>query len=525
MDTKEKIATNPDIKLLVTTLNEKLPSHTLLWNYYEGLHKLKWTAQRLRDVFKSFDVIFQENWCDVVVTSLIERVQFLRYSIEDTKANETLNNLVKDLDLVLDTEEVHEEVAVVGESFIVAGLDEEGMVTVHHNDARMMHAFYESDNPKKMRMAGKVWLDDTSDKYRMTLYYPDRIEYYAHKKQDSLPTDGWAPYVSESTLEGALLNDYGQIPVFHFKRGDRVKSELHNIINIQDRINKLLADMMVTSEFAAMPQRYIISQTEYEGKVPYGPESTIEIPAGDGEGQPTQVGVFPAADMENFIKVLDAAISAIAIISRTPKHYFMSQGGELSGEALIAMEAPLNKKADRFIQRMKPGWRNLGKFLLYLNDGGTGQTEERVDAVFDRVETVQPLTEAMVITQNIQSGIPLVTQLRRLGWSEEELEALQKDQEDQAAKVPTQGENGAAQGLQEPAAGAQGTSSGRKAGSPVDNPPAMQSVEQEMATERQMVAIRDTLLQALEAVNIELVDRLTKSGALDRLRKPSEPTT
>lgn len=515
-EVQESANVNPDVALLVKTLNDKRRSHTLLWEYYLGSYKLKWSSQRLREVFKSFDVIFQENWCDVVITSMIERVQFLRYSIEEKQANELLNNIVKDLDLVLDTEEVHEEVAVVGESYIVAGIEEDGELSVYHNDARMMHAFYEPSSPKKMRMAGKVWPDDNGS-LRMTLYYPDRIEYYSHKKSDTLPVDGWERYISDQTLEGALVNEYGQIPVFHFKRGEQIKSELHNIMNIQDMVNKLVSDMMVTSEFAAMPQRYIISQTEYDGKVPYGPESTLEIPAGDGEGQPTSVGVFPAADMENFIKTLESAINAIAVISRTPKHYFMTQGGELSGEALIAMEAPLNKKASRFIQRMVPAWRNLGKFLLTLSEGSL-QEGSRIEVVFDRVETVQPLTEAMVITQNIQSGIPLITQLRKLGWSEEELEALETDQAKQPSQPSSEGEKAPAAGLQEPAA----ASAGQRQGTPVDNPPAQQAVDQEIATERQMVAIRDTLLQALEAVNIELVDRLTKSGALDRLRKPKE---
>jgi adenylate cyclase len=47
--------------------------------------------------------------------------------------------------------------------------------------------------------------------------------------------------------------------------------------------------------------------------------------------------------LANALTAIDKMASTIAIITRTPKHYFYSQGGDPSSEALIAMEAPLNQ--------------------------------------------------------------------------------------------------------------------------------------------------------------------------------------
>lgn len=499
---------NPDIKRLVEALRAKAEHHNTMWDYYTGNQKLKWTADRLHKVFKDFNVVFKQNWCEVVVTSLTERVQFIRYSSEEKEKNTALNEIVKDLDLLLETEDVHEEVSVVGESFIIAGHDDDGNLEVYHNDARTVHAFYDPNHPKKMTFAGKMWKDPVGKRAHVVLYYDDHLEFWENKAEGEgnvYPTTGWVP-----SEEGDADNTYGQIPVFHFRRGARSQSDLHNILVIQDAVNKIISDMMVTAEFAAMPQRYIISGAEQDGKIPYGPNSTLEIPAGDGDSQPTSVGTFPAADMDNFLGVIDNFVSSIAIISRTPKHYFLQQSGDPSGEALIAMESPLNRKASRFVQRMTPTWRSLGEFLYALDHEDVSNMPEsedgkknRLDVVFDDVETVQPLTDSIILQNNVNAGIPLITQLRRKGWTEEELTALQEDQAKSTTPATDQGQKNAPQA---------------SADDSIDG----QAAAQDVATERQATAIKSALLQALEAVNIDLVDRLTASGALDRMRKPKE---
>ena len=82
-------------------------------------------------------------------------------------------------------------------------------------------------------------------------------------------------------------NPYNLIPVFHFRRERRViTSELANVIEPQNAINKLLSDMMIAAEFGAFPQRYIISQAS-PGKFKNAPKLIWDIPGSDGEGQPT----------------------------------------------------------------------------------------------------------------------------------------------------------------------------------------------------------------------------------------------
>jgi hypothetical protein len=224
-------------------------------------------------------------------------------------------------------------------------------------------------------------------------------------------------------------NPYGVVPVFHLRRERRaIRSELGNATTPQDAINKLLADMMVAAEFGAFRQRYIISQVD-PGRLKNAPNEIWALPAGDGAGQATSVGEFTQADLGVYLSAIDKLATSIAIITRTPKHYLFGQGGVPSGEALIAMEAPLNRKVQGYIERFTAVWREVATFLLRL--AGLDVDPMTITPVWQPVETVQPLTESIIRQNAVAAGVPLVTQLRREGWTTAELEQMAVDKSEE----------------------------------------------------------------------------------------------
>ena len=279
-----------------------------------------------------------------------------------------------------------------------------------------------------MLWAAKRWIDE-DDRYRMVLYYPDRLEYYASTAKATQVSrgDGLSP-----TDPPSAPNPFGLVPVFHFRRERRdIRSEFDSAIPIQDAINKLFADMMVSAEFGAFKQRYIISAGD-PGNLKNAPNMNWWIPSGDGQSQATSVGEFSAADLGIYLGAMDKLSASIAIISRTPKHYFFTQGGDPSGEALQAMEAPLTKKVTRYIARFIPTWQGLGSFLLALD--GHSVSPESIEPVYAEPETVQPKLSAEIRKASVESGVPLVTVLRGEGWTPEQIEQMQQDKADEQAQ-------------------------------------------------------------------------------------------
>lgn len=418
---------NADLKRAYDTLTAKSVIYTTLWSYYDGNAPVPYVTNRLRDVFDKQDARFTENWAAVVVDSELERIRLNEFVTPDEATTKALNDLFAETELKLDADDVHTASLVCGEAFVFVWKDEEYGIEAYYNDPRLCHVFYQEDNPRRASFACKWWVGADEKRY-LNLYYPDRIQYYVSsgKSSDVSSAAAFKPVTDMPDV----VNDFGIIPIFHFRRERRtIKSALTNVIEPQDAINKLFSDMMVAAEFGAFPQRFIISNATLD-KLKNAPGEIWSIPAGDGSDQGTSAGEFTASQLKNYLDAMDKIAADIAKITRTPKHYFGGQGGDPSGEALIAMEAPLNKKAQATIDRVVPTWQQVAAFMLKLN--GNGEiTPQDITPQFERPETVQPRTQAEIRDLNNRAGVPLKTTLREEGWTDAQLTMLENDMAEQ----------------------------------------------------------------------------------------------
>ena len=422
-----------DLERAYKALSAKTGIYKTLWQYYDGDHPLVYTNKRLEEIFAGLDAKFIENWCAVVIDSIADRVILSGFTAGDDGTTQKLDSLWDSVELNLEADDAHLCTFVTGEAFLIVWPDEDNQVQAYYNDSRLCHVFYDAENPRKKSFAAKWW-DDVDGYRRLTLYYPDRLEYYkSNKKAENISS---AKAFQPDEEMPTAPNPYGEIPVFHFRTERRtIKSELANAIPLQNGINKLLLDMMVAAEFGALKQKWVISNAEILGKLKNAPNEIWSLPAGDGIGQQTQVGEFAATDLSNYLAAIDKLALAIGIITRTPKHYFFAQGGDPSGESLIAMEAPLNKKAQDRIARLTSTWRKVAQFALLIQ--GVAIPETEITPVFEKPETVQPRTQAEIREIGARTGIPLVTLLRDEGWSEDQIRQMEDDKVQEQAAAQT----------------------------------------------------------------------------------------
>ena len=414
-----------DIKLAYETIISKRHQHDEAFAYYDGNQPLVYANERLRDIFKGQQVRFTENWCALVIDAVKERIQ-----IGDVVTPEGLEDLIHQIweenHLGIVSDDVHEAALITGEAYLIIWPDADtGNVEIYYNDPRLCHAFYDPEHPRRMRMAAKMWVDEDDECYRMILYYPDHLEYY-RTKQKAVNVGTWEAFVPDDTEypDGKAVNPFGRIPVFHFKIRERfLRGDLYDVIPIQNGINKLLTDMMVAAEYGAFRQRWIISNADVS-VLKNAPNEIWHIPAGDGMGQQSQVGEFSPTDLNNYLDAVERLAADISRITRVPLHYFYSKGGYPSGEALLAMESPLNFKARDRIERFEPVWRDAIAFAMRI----AGADVESRDVVINwlSIQTMQPETEAKVRLMDIQAGIPLEVSLKRSGWTQAEIEDLRE---------------------------------------------------------------------------------------------------
>ena len=413
-----------DLQRAFDALAGKLPVYNSLFQYAAGTQPLVYSTDRLRSAFGNINARFSQNWLAVVLDSELDRMALTGLDVEDKAANTALDAVYSEQMIGADAHEAHRAALITGESFVIVWPAEDtGEPEIYYNDPRLCHVFYKADKPKVKEFACKWWVD--AGGYHLTLYYPDRLEYYISPKSDT-PT-------SYNAFQPAQVpqapNPYDTIPVFHLRTSPReARSVLSDVLTLQDAVNKLLADMMVAAEYGAFPQRYVIAHSDTTS-LKNGPNMVWEIPANDGQGENTQVGQFAATQLENYFGSIDKLANSIAIISRTPKHFFYNTGAALSGEALMAMEAPLTKKTEQHMALFGGTWREIGAFLLRLMSMGDYKPVDVVP-VWKPPQSIQPYTQAQTRQLSTAAGIPLETVLKRdEGWTDADIQAMDKDRQ------------------------------------------------------------------------------------------------
>lgn len=421
-----------DLERAFNALYAKQQPYTKLINYYEGDQPLTYMASsRLEKIFEGLDGYFSQNWCAVVIDAVKDRINLRKIDVQGA-GEATWQAIWERSQLDLESDEVHEKELIIGEAFIVCQRNDAGEMEAYFNDPRMCVIFYDPQFPRRKTFAAK-WFVDEGERMRITLYYSDRYEYYISKglAKNATKSSAFVP-LEQSGGSNSVAHDLKDVPVFHFRKSKAVRSDLKNVIPIQNATNKLLTDMMVAAEFGAFKQRYVISSAEIQGKLKNSPDEIWDLPAGDGIGQQTQAGQFDATPLSNYLEGIEKQTVAISSITRTPKHYFFQIGSNISGEALIAMEGPINKKAQDRIDRYVPTWKEVAIFLL-VNSGVQVKSSD-VTPRFDRPETIQPYTQAQTRQMNTTAGIPLKTILREEGKSDEEIKTILAEQADQKTR-------------------------------------------------------------------------------------------
>jgi hypothetical protein len=452
-----------DLNLALGAFRAKDQTFTDRYNYYDGFEALKYSTERLRKIFEKMDVFFSENWCSVIVDSVLERIGIQGWVVED---NEDLQKQLRltwaKLGIQLDANDVHEAASICGEGFIIA--ERETDFELFYNDPRMCHLFYEPDDPKKKRVGAKIWKDDDG-RYRVDLYYPDRISNYVTAKADKFPKDSRS-FVFDPAESGP--NKFEEIPIFHFRlHRRRIIGDLtRSIISLQDASNKLISDLMASSEYDTFKERiYITSQSVKNLKRAPGMRTRLR-PSPQGM-QNADVKEFGGSDLKNFITPLERFANSMAIISRTPRHYFFSVGAGISGDALLAMEAPLVAKAMTYRESLGVTWQELGAFVA--KSIGTEVPAEAIQLSWKPAETIQPLARAQEIQSLAAAGFDKYSAARISGIGEDEIKKA-KDEEQKAGDQLAKDSQAALDAARKVALEQAGTNAGAPGATPAATP-------------------------------------------------------
>lgn len=397
-----------DLKIAISTLKAQAYTAKILKRYYDGDQPLVFTQSRLREVFGRAGARFIQNWCAVVVNAVTDRLVFKGWDATGKQVQKELNTLYKKHRVQKISRKVHLDAVISGDGFVMFDLIDSVQIPFY-NSPEQVAVIYSEENPNLVEFGVKVFRSRDNKTVKLNMYYPDTIMKYEGKTN--------AINEKNMVLLDTIPNPFKKVPIVHF-HNDVI--DIPNILTLQDAINKTFSDMMVVSEFGAFPLRWIITNADISD-LKANPQTFLQIPKGASDEEKSQIGEFGSANTVGYLDTMDKLANSIAVISRTPKHYFMNTGANISGEALRAMEAPLVKKITQIQEELADGWIEFVQMLYAIT--------EEVTCVWSPVETEQMETTSKVMQILKSIGIPLVTILKRFGWGEDEIEQMAADKE------------------------------------------------------------------------------------------------
>jgi hypothetical protein len=172
-----------------------------------------------------------------------------------------------------------------------------------------------------------------------------------------------------------------------------------------------------------------MTDAELPNRLKNAPNMVWELPPGSSIGQ------LPAADLDGYLQHLQHLAQSISVLSNTPFHRFLPQGGVPSGESLKVLEAPLVKRVQDRQDVFTPTWKRLLWFLLRL--AGVEDVQVRdVQITWREAATSQPGAEISSRATHINAALSLVQlgvspqqALRELGYTDAQIARFQQERE------------------------------------------------------------------------------------------------
>lgn len=246
-----------------------------------------------------------------------------------------------------------------------------------------------------------------------------------------IPTGGW-------TRVETIDNPLGQTPVVALVNRPRLLSpngetELADIIPLTDAVSKVATDLLVTSEYAAAPRRWITGMdmpsdaaaertaAEVQHKWTDAPASKLWIAASSD----TTFGQFPEATLAGFVAAIDTLTQQASAISGLPPAYFGIHGSEVaSADAIRSSEATLVSKARRRQRAFGGAWEDVMRLAVLVRDGVQRPGMESLETIWADPETRTVAQAADAAVKKLAVGVSREQVLEDLGYSPVQIQRM-----------------------------------------------------------------------------------------------------
>jgi hypothetical protein len=437
-------AEDDTLKALISLHDSQLEGLREFDAYYEGEQPLSYMHPELVQQLEGQVRQVVLNWPQMVADSLAERLDIEGFRRpEEASGDDALWDIWQDNDMDAGSERTHIDALALGRSYVVVGAPDSPDDAPVITDESALDVIATTDpRTRKTAAAVRRWSSDgaeltTHPADRATLYLPDSTIQY---RKDGT---GW----TEDDRDDHGLGAVPVVPIVNRARRKRPfgVSEMKIVLPLSDAACKIATDMMVGSNFHALPRYFAAGVTEADFTDENGnPISVWKAVTGRifaTENEQAKLGTFAASDLSNFHKTLDALAQLVASLCGMPPHYLgFTTDNPASADAIRSSEARLVKRAERKQSMFDVGWEQVMRVAMRVQTGAWDPKLRRLETAWRDPATPTVAQASDAVTKTYQAGIiPLKFARRGLRYRDAEIKQMEEmdAQESVLLKVPT----------------------------------------------------------------------------------------
>jgi hypothetical protein len=362
-----------------------------------------------RRIFAKFLDESRANWCELVVNSVHERLTVAGFRFEGDGADVAWD-IWQASHMDADAKLVQLDGLVTGSGCVLVQPDPDNPtgVTITAESPLETCVLYEPGNRRRRAAGYKRFGDLPGEGNAVTevLILPDVIA-------------TWHP---NATRPEVAPNPAGEVGMIEIRPQPRTvgppRSELHSCIGIQDRINLVTFNRLVTSDYTAFQRIWAsgIKVAREVVKTESGETVRAVRPFDIGvnrllinENPDGRFGVFPEANLKGYLDSATQDVNQMAAISQTPSYYFR-EIANLSADAIKAAEAGLVSKCHLRALYLGEDWEEVERTALRMI-GHPAAADIEAEVVWANVETRSEAQLADALVKLSTIGVP-----RRVLW-------------------------------------------------------------------------------------------------------------
>lgn len=417
---------------IIKSLNEKLdwtsPDLVTLDKYWAGTQPAAFLSPEASRALGNRMRTLAVNFPRLAVDALEERLQVTGFQFDNAdRPDQDLWKIWTRNRMVDASAQAHTDALVYGRSFVMVWSRPDGSPSITIESPKNMAVIH---NPitREVDAAFKRWSQD--GKGHGVLYLADRIvklSSTATVSDEVFPTTGW-------NVTEEIPNPLGVVPVVPILNRGRLAeldgvSEMGDLLDLSDALNKLISDMMVTSEFFARPRRWVtgLEIVEDEDGNAVNPFSDEAGKLWQSEDPDTKFGQFEPARLDGYADAVALITQQIGALSTLPPHYLGLNGDQPpSADSIRSAEASLVSRVYTIQRTFGTAWADVARLSVGVRDQVDPMTVD-IEPIWASPETRTPAQSADAAQKLRQIGVPLQVVLSDvLGMTPEQVERVRE---------------------------------------------------------------------------------------------------